>query len=544
MASNSQVLQEFLVRLRAEMDQASLKRWDATLTGMTKGVLGVSAALAGAAIAVEAYVAKIANQLTDLYFSSQRLNSSVEDIESYELSIERLGGTAQEARASLEALATNIRTNPGIAAFLKTLGVDPTNSTPRIMQQLSGVLRNISQRQGYFMAARYGEMLGLDEMTVNRLVNHPEEFKDRFSRLYKAAGMNADDAARSGKDFTNSLKDIEAHITVIGQVIAYRLMPFANKMLSWLEDSVTWLLNFGAGGDKFIESISKWSPELAELVQNLIDFSKVVAQLGLNLAKAFSPLGKDLLHGLLDVLNTILDLLTGKWGAAWNNAKKSVVDVINGLRDTVKGSVAFVTGSNDNVPPPGSGSTAKNSFSSDFVPRGVRNNNPGNLRFANQREALGADAGGFAQFGSAEAGVAALVRQLQLYNSRGINSVKDIISRYAPSNENNTAAYISAVAKKIGVEAGARLNLNDAATMNALVSAIIRHENGQMPYSQATLSSAVGSRMQNSRAVTLNQKTDIHVVGSADAQLTARAVTSEQNRTNGDAVRNMVGAVR
>lgn len=110
--------------------------------------------------------------------------------------------------------------------------------------------------------------------------------------------------------------------------------------------------------------------------------------------------------------------------------------------------------------------------------RGMRNNNPGNIRygaFARSRGAIGQDAQGFAIFPSIEDGEAATKSLLGSYFSRGHDTIRKVISRYAPSSENNTGAYINAVSKRLGIGADDRLN---ASHINSLASSIFRHENG------------------------------------------------------------------
>jgi hypothetical protein len=73
----------------------------------------------------------------------------------------------------------------------------------------------------------------------------------------------------------------------------------------------------------------------------------------------------------------------------------------------------------------------------------VANNNPGNLRFADQP---GATAGkDFAIFPDFYAGRHALEADLKAKLSAGIDTVRDLITKYAPPNENNTEAYITTV---------------------------------------------------------------------------------------------------
>lgn len=77
-----------------------------------------------------------------------------------------------------------------------------------------------------------------------------------------------------------------------------------------------------------------------------------------------------------------------------------------------------------------------------------QNNNPGNLRFANQPGAV-QGAGGFAKFSSYDAGYQALLNQIQLQAARG-QTLEQFINQYAPPTENNTSAYLSSLERATG----------------------------------------------------------------------------------------------
>lgn len=111
--------------------------------------------------------------------------------------------------------------------------------------------------------------------------------------------------------------------------------------------------------------------------------------------------------------------------------------------------------------------------------RGVRTNNPLNLSFANQPNAIGTD-GRFAVFQTPEEGVAASVRQLQLYGQRGLNTVEQIVGRWAPPSENDTPAYIRAVAQRMNVNPNQEIDLSDPNTMARLVNAMSVQEVGRV----------------------------------------------------------------
>ncbi len=104
--------------------------------------------------------------------------------------------------------------------------------------------------------------------------------------------------------------------------------------------------------------------------------------------------------------------------------------------------------------------------------RGVRNNNPGNIDY-NQRNSwqgqLGLELGvakpRFARFDSPENGIRVLGKLPLAYRGTddmpgvggpGIDTVREIINRWAPGNGNYTVAYVGAVAKAMCVQPTSR----------------------------------------------------------------------------------------
>lgn len=119
------------------------------------------------------------------------------------------------------------------------------------------------------------------------------------------------------------------------------------------------------------------------------------------------------------------------------------------------------------------------------LPRGIRNNNPGNLNFVGQKGARKESGPNsrFAVFPTPQDGLRALRDQLIRYHQRGITTVAGIIARWAPpSDSNDTSAYTRSVAARLGVAPTAPLEPLTPDIMEALMHAIITVENGQDPY--------------------------------------------------------------
>lgn len=81
-------------------------------------------------------------------------------------------------------------------------------------------------------------------------------------------------------------------------------------------------------------------------------------------------------------------------------------------------------------------------------------------------------------------GIRALAKVLINYKKiHGLNTVRTIVSRYAPPNENQTTAYIQSVAKQLGVYPDTVIDIEERGVLTVFIKAVIRMENGiQAPY--------------------------------------------------------------
>lgn len=119
-------------------------------------------------------------------------------------------------------------------------------------------------------------------------------------------------------------------------------------------------------------------------------------------------------------------------------------------------------------------------------PRGIRNNNPLNIRIGNTwlGEVNDPTDSEFEQFCSMEYGCRAAFCILRRYIKRyKLNNISQIISRWAPKNENATQAYIDHVCNQMGYTPDSVIEYENRDAMCKLVAAMAVVENGQsIPY--------------------------------------------------------------
>ncbi len=115
------------------------------------------------------------------------------------------------------------------------------------------------------------------------------------------------------------------------------------------------------------------------------------------------------------------------------------------------------------------------------IPRGIRNNNPLNIRVGNNwiGEVRHPSDPSFEQFVAMKWGCRAGFIVLRNYIERHkCNTIRKIITRWAPPGENNTKAYIKAVCDKSGIGADEKLSFESVLIMVKLFLAMAYVENG------------------------------------------------------------------
>lgn len=128
--------------------------------------------------------------------------------------------------------------------------------------------------------------------------------------------------------------------------------------------------------------------------------------------------------------------------------------------------------------------------------RGIRNNNAGNIERTDRSmwQGMSEDQSTddrFCVFDSAKWGIRAIARTLITYQDKRkakdgsrIDTVTEIIERWAPPCENPTLEYSVYIASVLNIGTHDRVDVYDYKTMRGLVESIIKFENGSQPYSR------------------------------------------------------------
>ncbi|ARP90326.1 hypothetical protein CAL14_08525 [Bordetella genomosp. 9] len=299
-----------------------------------------------------------------------------------------------------------------------------------------------------------------------------------------------------------------------------RILALVGALTLLFDDFQVW-----KEGGKSLIDWGKWSAEIDKAVDGIDRLAKAVEDLWSRIKPAWdkiSPLldmmGKDQARSQAAGASAIVDLLTGNWDKKVDDGQATTA-----LESPI---LKAMTGK---------------------YPRGIRNNNPGNLNYVGQPGATLEDGPNarFAKFKTTQDGLQALANQLRLYGARGVDTIRELVTTYAPASENDTRSYINQLAQFMGIDPDEKFDVRtDPTALAMLMKGIIKHENGYNPYTPEQINAAAGVPQVAASAPQIHQKTDIHVHGVTDPQAAGQAVAREQTVVNDRMLRNLRGAVQ
>lgn len=126
--------------------------------------------------------------------------------------------------------------------------------------------------------------------------------------------------------------------------------------------------------------------------------------------------------------------------------------------------------------------------------RGLRNCNPLNIEKGTDWQGLTADQPDerFCTFKTVPYGYRAAVKILDNYQRlHSLWTIRGIINRWAPPGENDTGAYVGAIANACGVSADETFALKHGANTRNILRAMTIHENGSCPYADTVIEKGI-----------------------------------------------------
>lgn len=330
------VIKDFLVAIGFKSDSTGAKKMNDELVSVENRVKLLQQAFIGMATSIVGAVAKTSGEMEKLYYSSQRIGASAGNIRAFQGAISQMGGSAEGAMQSMEALAQKIRQSPGMEKMVQGIGVATREANGEMRDQVEMYKDFHKQFSGmdYYRANAYGNAFGWDENTL-MAIRDPAFAKnlDKYQALQKSMGMN-DDLAKSGKEFATEWRDLMMMSKALAEVIimtaGQALIPVFKAINSGLQAAIKWFGNLDPGIKKFLATALKIGTLIVVFGGLFGAISKLARVLpilrgliflirGLSLAFFMSPIG------IVLALAAAIALLWNDY-QVWKEGGKSLID--------------------------------------------------------------------------------------------------------------------------------------------------------------------------------------------------------------------------
>lgn len=398
---------------------------------------------------------------TQLDRVSTRIGESAANLSRWQGAVRQSGGTGEQFLATIQGISdqfTQLKEtgDAPIRMLLQQLGVSAAdaNGKARPILELIEEIGVALEGKQWANADKFNKLLsaGFDEGTANLLMKGSTELRS----LLAAQAAYSDADARAARLADERWEKVKLNMERITGTLVIDLIPAFEKI-----------------SDRMVEFGNNAIPVLSTVLDILIRAEELSSKMGDKIdslrPRFDNEKAEELFSGKIGFaaqLNPITNLI----GAASSVGEyiRSTIEDEDGAENPADAAQAPAPNGSQSPQSGGGGNT-----------RAERNFNPGNLEYRGQSGAVPEPGSGrFAKFNSPAEGVSALAKQLLRYEQRGLDTLDEIINTYAPSNENDTQAYIGQLSRALGVTGSQELDLSDPDVMNALIRGISKHEAG------------------------------------------------------------------
>lgn len=564
------VLAGFLVRLGFVVDKDEQAKFQATIDHAGKRMKEIAVRGAALGTAFTAAFSKSTQEVNRFYNLSNQTGASVRNLNNIASAVGKVGGSYEQAVSSIQNFANKLTFIPGMEDQVRRLtGMtelkdakgfmryeeilarlrdrwgemsDAAGRNEAAMLGLDGIYESIMKRDFAGELAKTNQQQGELADMVDRSADSVHKLSNEFSRTWEIISTGS-------KAVFGTLTDVLGLDKALGKVND----KLSNEIPAWLKaEKAIWDKSKGPG--EYLKNFFFKADEFHDEERyraHLMDEQQVEGYLKKKHTKTRAVANDEAEEGV-ELIEDFDKKSYEEELARYKSAGRASVTT-----SPISASAPNPKPMPESEPAPKSAPPLTEHPAAPLPPakmtRGLRNNNPGNMRPVSKASP---NDGSFTIFSSPEAGWGALGRQLKGYANAGLDNVASIISKFAPSSENNTGAYIDVVTKAMSrslgtnVDATARLDLSDARILKALMKAITEHENfkGASRYFEgpsfdrevlAASQSGWKSKVVNERdkissrgQVVVNQ--NITINGAANPQAVGKAVAQEtllaQNR--------------
>lgn len=455
--------------------ESSAKRASDGIDRVTKSALSLFAVLVGSK-GLGDFIGQVTTADAALGRMSTNAGMSTRDFQAWQMAMERVGGSAEGATASIQKASqqlVDLRVNgKGLPDAILRLGaiggpININGSTQDYLLSVANAIHATAAKRGDQVASSLAQSAGFDTGFTNLAIAKGGAGLPGYLNT-----MPAVSDATVGK-----MQDLQNRWTTLQQTFS----TFANTVVSDFEPAMKpFLGDLQSLGNELVKD----EPQIAAFAKGAADIANSMGSWRIALEAIVALWAGGKLIGVLQGIGGLLGMGGGAaGGGALGWAARGLTGAVSGAASTAVGGAATVGGLAGafwlaSAGPAGAGEgdviRRYNATHGGAGSRSFRNNNPGNIEygpFAISMGATGSD-GRFAIFPSYDAGRRAQEQLLFHTSAYSGLTLGQAIAKWAPSSENDVGAYVAAM----GMPAGTLLSSMNGAQRSQMLDAMQKHE--------------------------------------------------------------------
>lgn len=456
--------------------------------------LGSFLALIGGTMALKSFISQQVESNAALARFSQNLGMSVSDVSAWGNAVEEMGGSAKGLQGTMDMLSKSqtewaLTGQSSLTPYLSALSVS-LMGVGKEARPVNEILLDLADRfagMDRTQANNMGRMMGLDQDTLNLLLQGRQEVELTIKRQKEYNAVNKEQAAEAVK-LQRSIVDLKQGFNALGRDLLQQASPAIEKVLAGLSELGGWVRANKEFVADFLTVMAVGLGAIALATLPITGTVAAITALGAAIALLYQDYQTWKRGG-----DSFVD-----WGV-WKDRIDAVTGAIQKLRDGMgdleskidrvlkkssgyKAFDAWFTSKDDAKAVSKHASAMGSAFAADFgissssrsgklsleqaiakvegfnakgskPNRPQRNHNPGDIEYGDFAKAHGATGtdGRFAIFPNDNSGFAALTALLKTQGYSSL-SVEQAIGKFAPPSENDTAKYVKDVTRSTGLK--------------------------------------------------------------------------------------------
>ena len=547
------ILKSYLVAIGFKLDEQDYKKFKDSQLDTEKRTKNLSKAFSdfakigiGSATALGGMVIKVSSDLEKLHFQAQKSGTSAQNLKAFGDAAAQIGMQSEEAMGLVEAFGNKIASGKYVGA-LNFLGVKQDKDSIKTLLDLVDSLSKANP----IVQESFAEQLGISGEDIRTLIRGREELH-KYYQERRQVYADIDQQSLAAHKANEEFRDLEARFSALTATVGTSFLPLAKQVVSILEVVVKDLIE----ADKATDGWSSKLLGLTAAIGGTIGGLKALGMLkGLLGAGGTAGAGSSAAMGVLGAGS--LGGILANWGI---NIKADELDI--------RAKEGLDSVANENRTEIAMGRLFTKETGLDRLTHGLEysawlKNKKGSGGIGHmQLSEGGSSVKGLLDKYAAQYGVDPALIEAQAYQESRFNP-----KALSPKGAMGVMQLMPNTAKLLGVdpkntesniEGGVRMMAGllrkyhgdtslALAAYNAGEGAVDRAHGvpriaETQDYVAAIQRRMVSQAAGNTISVKMDQKTDIHVNGSGDANKTADLVANEQGKVNSGLARDFAGA--